>query len=243
MRHARGSRPRHDPVNCSSEEKIGHRDPDRAARRTPPSTSPSRARRCSSACSACTSSSGRSTTRCSTTGCAACARSIPASSGGSTPSPSSTGATCRTSWCRARSVRPRASRRSWRGSSASARSCCSRSSAGRSTTTAAGTARACSTSPAVRETMLRHAAADGEASRELAGLLLADPVEARAAVRRPARPTTGTRRSRRSGERIEPLLAESVAEAGRLLASRRHLGRARPAAAALPCRRDARASS
>ena len=72
--------------------------------------------------------------------------------------------------------------------------------------------------PAVRETMLRHAAADGEASRELAGLLLDDPVEARAAVRRPAGDYWQAA-FEAEWERIEPLLAESVAEAGRTLAA------------------------
>jgi DNA-binding transcriptional ArsR family regulator len=72
--------------------------------------------------------------------------------------------------------------------------------------------------PAVREAMLRHAAADGEASRELAGLLLADPVEA---GRRFAGLLADYWQAAFAAEwgRIEPLLAESVAEAGRLLAS------------------------
>ena len=62
------------------------------------------------------------------------------------------------------------------------------------------------------------AAADGEASRELAGLLLADPVEA---GRRFAGLLADYWHAAFAAEwgRIEPLLAESVAEAGRLLAS------------------------
>ena len=70
--------------------------------------------------------------------------------------------------------------------------------------------------PAVREAMLRQAAADGEASRELAGLLLADPVEA---GRRFAGLLADYWQAAFAAEwgRIEPLLAES--EAGRLVAS------------------------
>ena len=72
--------------------------------------------------------------------------------------------------------------------------------------------------PGVRETMLRRAAADGEASRELAGLLLDDPV----ALGRQFAGLLGDywrAAFEVEWERIEPLLAASVAEAGRTLAA------------------------
>ncbi len=70
----------------------------------------------------------------------------------------------------------------------------------------------------VRETMLRRAAADGEASRELAALLLDDPVE----LGRQFAALLGDywqAAFEAEWERIEPLLAASVAEAGRTLAA------------------------
>ena len=71
---------------------------------------------------------------------------------------------------------------------------------------------------AVREAMLRQASADGDASREVAELLLADPAEV-------ARSFAGLLEDywqaafAAEWERIEPLLAASVAEAGRTLAA------------------------
>ena len=72
--------------------------------------------------------------------------------------------------------------------------------------------------PGVRAAMLEQAAADGEASRALAELLLDDPVEL---ARRWAAVLAAYWEAAFSAEweRVEPRLADAVAEAGRTLAS------------------------